>query len=58
MAKATTYGDTIITDICEDCRYSQIDDSNKGNIRIYCEDKDKTYYWGQRIQCDSFTRKK
>lgn len=42
----------IITNECEKCIHSTIDESNKSKLRIYCNVKDKTYYWGQCISCD------
>lgn len=48
----------IITSVCEKCTHSRIDETNKANIRVYCEVKDKTFCWGQCIPCDTFTKVK
>lgn len=37
---------------CEDCKYSVIDDSDRAKIKVYCSRKDKSFYYGQCIQCD------
>lgn len=42
----------ILTDECEKCIHSIIDDENKAMIQIYCRIKNKTYYWGQCIPCE------
>ncbi len=43
--------DMIITSECEKCIHSSLDESNKAKLKIYCQIKDKTYYWGQCIPC-------
>lgn len=42
----------IITSECEKCIHSAIDDTNKAKIKIYCNVKDKTYYFGQCVPCE------
>lgn len=42
----------IITSECEKCIHSIIDETNKAKIKIYCDIKDKTYYFGQCIPCE------
>lgn len=42
----------IITSECENCIHSVIDESNKAKVKVYCQVKDKTYYWGQCIPCE------
>lgn len=42
----------ILTNKCEKCIHSSIDDTDKAWIKIYCKIKNKTYYWGQCIPCD------
>ena len=37
---------------CENCVYASIDETDKSRIRVYCDARDKQYYWGQNIQCD------
>lgn len=44
--------DMIITSECEQCTHSTLDESDKSKLKIYCQIKDKTYYWGQCIPCD------
>lgn len=48
----------IITSECKECGNSVINDSDKAKIKIYCKEKNKTYYWGQCIPCDSKDYKK
>ncbi len=50
--------DMIITSECEKCIHSSLDESNKAKVKIYCNVKDKTYYWGQCIPCDYKETKK
>lgn len=42
----------IITSECEHCIHSTINENDKAKIRIYCKEKDKTYYWGQCVPCE------
>lgn len=42
----------IITSECEECIHSTINDIDKARIKIYCNMKDKTYYWGQCVPCE------
>lgn len=44
--------DMILTSECEHCPQSIINDEDKARIKVYCNIKDKTYYWGQCIPCD------
>lgn len=39
----------IITSECEKCLHSVIDETDKSKIKVYCDIKDKTYYFGQCI---------
>lgn len=43
--------DMIITSECERCIHSEINESDKARVRVYCKVKNKTYYWGQCIPC-------
>ena len=43
---------------CTTCKNGLLDDSNKARIKVYCKLKDKTYYYGQYIQCDNKEKKK
>lgn len=42
----------IITSECENCIYSTIYDEDKARIKVHCNIKDKTYYYGQCIPCE------
>lgn len=42
----------IITSECEECAYSVINDENKAKVKIFCKEKNKTYYLGQCVPCD------
>lgn len=42
----------IITSECEKCIHSKIDETDKARVKVYCEMKNKTYYWGQCIPCE------
>ncbi len=44
--------DMILTSECEQCIHSIVNDSDKAKVKIYCDIKDKTYYWGQCIPCE------
>lgn len=37
---------------CENCIYSTIDDTNKARIRVYCDARDRQYWWGQNVPCE------
>ena len=47
----------IITSECEQCIHSTIDKKDKANVKVYCDVKNKTYYWGQKIPCDNYKKK-
>ncbi len=42
---------------CESCKFAQIDESNKARVKIVCTLKNKTYYYGQHIECDCHEKK-
>ena len=46
----------IITSQCEKCKYGDIDYNNQKTLKIYCELKNKYYYFGQCIPCEHFTK--
>ncbi|MCM1254084.1 MAG: hypothetical protein NC321_14795 [Clostridium sp.] len=48
----------IITSECEQCIHSVIDESDKARVKVYCNVKEKTYYWGQCIPCDNKEKRK
>lgn len=48
----------IITSQCESCKYGTIDDSNKARIKVICNYKNKTYYYGACIPCDYYEKRK
>lgn len=43
----------INTSECEYCRYGTVDETDKSRIKVYCSLREKTYWYGQCIQCDS-----
>ncbi len=43
---------------CDDCIYSTIDDTDKARIKVYCDARDKQYWWGQSIQCEDKEKEK
>ena len=43
---------TINSTECTTCKNGLLDNSNKARIKVHCKLKDKTYYYGQYIQCD------
>lgn len=43
---------TITTSECKDCKYGSIDKSDKKYVKVICSLKDKSYCYGQRIECD------
>jgi hypothetical protein len=42
----------IITSECEQCIHSAINETDKTRVKVHCNIKNKTYYWGQCIPCD------
>jgi hypothetical protein len=42
---------------CEKCAYSQINDSDKGNIVVHCEARDRIYHWGQYVPCEDLKKR-
>lgn len=41
---------------CDDCIYSTIFEDDKDRLKIYCEKKDREYYYGARIPCEDFRK--
>lgn len=37
---------------CEDCKFGTILDEDKARVKVYCQTREKTYYYGQCIPCD------
>ena len=37
---------------CEGCRYYELIEESKKDIFVYCEAKEKKFYYGQRISCE------
>ncbi len=48
----------INTSECESCEYGSVDESNKARVKVYCSKKEKTFYYGQSIQCDEREKRK
>ena len=46
----------ITTDECEKCKYSQIEEINKGTIYVNCSLKEKRYFYGQCVPCNNFEK--
>lgn len=42
---------------CEKCIYATIDETDKSRIRVYCDARDRQYYWGQNVPCDDIRLK-
>lgn len=42
----------IITSECEKCIHSTLNKSNKAKIKVYCNIKNNSYYFGQCILCE------
>lgn len=47
----------ILTSECEQCLHSELDETNKSKIMVYCRLKDKWYIYGQCIPCDMKEKK-
>lgn len=47
----------IITSECEQCVHSTIIETDKSKVKVHCDVKDKTYYWGQCVQCEDRRQK-
>lgn len=37
---------------CVDCIYVSNNSDNKGHERVYCSFRNRSYYYGQSINCD------
>lgn len=48
--------ETILTSECEKCVHGTLIDSDKAKIKIFCDDKNKYYYYGQYVPCDKKTK--
>ena len=48
----------ILTSQCEKCKYGSIDDSNKARIKVYCSYKEKSYFYGACIPCETYEKRK
>lgn len=46
----------IITSQCETCAYGTINDEDKAKIKVQCNLKNKTYYYGACIPCDYYKK--
>ncbi len=47
----------INTSECEKCKHGIIDEGNKAKVKVKCEVRNKTYYFGQIIPCDDKEKK-
>lgn len=48
----------ICTSECVDCIHCEINEIDKAHIKIYCEKKEKEYWYGQYIPCDEWRNKR
>ncbi len=37
---------------CEPCIHGIVKDQDKARVKVYCECKDREYYWGTCIPCE------
>ena len=37
---------------CEDCKFSEVDESNPAKIMVYCRIDDKYRIFGSHLECD------
>lgn len=47
---------TIVTSECTKCKYCTVKEESKSIIKIACAAHNKTYNYGQRIECDDFEK--
>lgn len=48
----------IITSQCEFCKYGSLDETDKARVKVMCDYKNKTYYYGACIPCDYYEERK
>ena len=44
----------ICTSECVHCKYGTLNNSNKAKVKIYCNIRNKEYYYGQIMPCDDY----
>lgn len=49
--------DIICTSECVHCVYCNLHDADKSRVKVFCKLKDKTYYYGQKVVCENYTKK-
>lgn len=49
---------TILTSSCPECKYCIMDEKSKAVIKVICSAHDKTYNYGQRVECNEFEEKR
>ena len=54
---AKNMSNIICTSECVNCKYCTLDDSDRANIRVKCQIKQKEYIYGQKIPCDNYKKK-
>lgn len=42
----------ILTSECEQCKHSYIEETDKAHVKVHCNIKGRTYYYGQCIPCE------
>ena len=48
----------ICTSECIKCIYGTLDSSDKSKAKIICSVKQREYYYGQKVPCENFTKKR
>lgn len=40
---------------CEKCEYGILYQDNRNRLKVYCDRKDREYFYGARIPCEDFS---
>ena len=48
----------ILTSECEECKYGIIKEDDPAQIRVFCKDRNREYYYGQCIPCENKTKRR
>jgi len=48
----------ILTSECEFCKHGTLEEKDKSRIKVHCAYKNKTYFYGACIPCDSMEKRK
>lgn len=41
---------------CQHCQNGSTEDISKAVIKVHCSEKDRSFYYGQNLDCDDFTK--